>query len=152
MTFDYDFHTKIPYLIEIRDNGKWSGRRDSNSRRPPWQGGALPTELRPQNRVSEVSPTPTPSTAILDCFFAAADAAPSLSRHRQRHTCSDGANAEPSRCIGPNPSGFLSGPRGRRLRKSAFRLPCASPSTCHPVSSMPVHREPHRTQRLSAHR
>ncbi len=24
-----------------------SGRRDSNSRHPPWQGGALPTELRP---------------------------------------------------------------------------------------------------------
>ncbi len=28
----------------------WSGRRDSNSRRPPWQGGALPTELHPQSR------------------------------------------------------------------------------------------------------
>ena len=26
---------------------KWSGRRDSNPRHPPWQGGALPTELRP---------------------------------------------------------------------------------------------------------
>jgi hypothetical protein len=25
----------------------WSGRRDSNPRHPPWQGGALPTELRP---------------------------------------------------------------------------------------------------------
>src|SRR3954464_14206438 len=29
---------------------KWSGRRDSNSRRPPWQGGALPTELLPRGR------------------------------------------------------------------------------------------------------
>ena len=29
---------------------KWSGRRDSNSRHPPWKGGALPTELRPQNK------------------------------------------------------------------------------------------------------
>ena len=28
---------------------KWSGRRDSDSRPPPWQGGALPTELLPQN-------------------------------------------------------------------------------------------------------
>ena len=27
---------------------KWSGRRDSDSRPPPWQGGALPTELLPQ--------------------------------------------------------------------------------------------------------
>ena len=27
---------------------KWSERRGSNSRHPPWQGGALPTELRPQ--------------------------------------------------------------------------------------------------------
>ena len=26
---------------------KWSGRRDSDSRPPPWQGGALPTELLP---------------------------------------------------------------------------------------------------------
>ena len=28
-----------------------SGRRDSNSRHPPWQGGALPAELRPQYEV-----------------------------------------------------------------------------------------------------
>ena len=27
---------------------KWSGRTDSNRRQPPWQGGALPTELRPR--------------------------------------------------------------------------------------------------------
>ena len=26
---------------------EWSGRRDSDSRPPPWQGGALPTELLP---------------------------------------------------------------------------------------------------------
>ncbi len=25
----------------------WSGRRDSNPRQPPWQGGALPAELLP---------------------------------------------------------------------------------------------------------
>ena len=25
----------------------WSGRRGSNSRHLPWQGNALPTELRP---------------------------------------------------------------------------------------------------------
>src|SRR5256885_538833 len=43
---------------------KWSGRRDSNSRRPPWQGGALPTELRPQIRVQGVGSAPRPSTAI----------------------------------------------------------------------------------------
>ena len=29
---------------------KWSGRRDSDSRPPPWQGGALPTELLPQKK------------------------------------------------------------------------------------------------------
>ena len=27
----------------------WSGRRGSNSLPPPWQGGALPDELRPQD-------------------------------------------------------------------------------------------------------
>ena len=30
----------------------WSGRRGSNSLPPPWQGGALPDELRPQNMFS----------------------------------------------------------------------------------------------------
>ena len=30
----------------------WSGRRGSNSLPPPWQGGALPDELRPQIRCS----------------------------------------------------------------------------------------------------
>lgn len=29
---------------------KWSGRRDSNSRHPPWKGGALPTELSPHEK------------------------------------------------------------------------------------------------------
>ena len=29
----------------------WSGRRGSNSLPPPWQGGALPDELRPRNKV-----------------------------------------------------------------------------------------------------
>ncbi len=29
----------------------WSGRRGSNSLPPPWQGGALPDELRPQNSI-----------------------------------------------------------------------------------------------------
>ena len=28
--------------------GQWSGRRGSNSLPPPWQGGALPDELRPR--------------------------------------------------------------------------------------------------------
>ena len=28
----------------------WSGQRDSNSLPPPWQGGALPNELRPRRR------------------------------------------------------------------------------------------------------
>ena len=27
---------------------KWSGRRDSDPRHPPWQGGTLPAELLPQ--------------------------------------------------------------------------------------------------------
>ena len=30
---------------------KWSGRRGSDSRPPPWQGGALPTELLPHTMV-----------------------------------------------------------------------------------------------------
>ena len=30
-----------------RPGQKWSGRRDSNPRHPPWQGGTLPTELLP---------------------------------------------------------------------------------------------------------
>ena len=49
---------------------KWSGRRDSNSRRPPWQGGALPTELRPQIRVQGVGRSEHPSTAIFETYLA----------------------------------------------------------------------------------
>jgi hypothetical protein len=33
---------------ELLSGKEWSGRRGSNSRLPPWKGGALPTELRPQ--------------------------------------------------------------------------------------------------------
>ena len=36
----------MPYHLAMAPN-KWSGRRDSDSRPPPWQGGALPTELLP---------------------------------------------------------------------------------------------------------
>jgi hypothetical protein len=41
-------HMKKRPVSPLGAHPKWSGRRDSNSRRPPWQGGALPTELRPQ--------------------------------------------------------------------------------------------------------
>ena len=37
-----------PVGKETQGNPTWSGRRDSDSRPPPWQGGALPTELLPQ--------------------------------------------------------------------------------------------------------
>ena len=40
----------------------WSGRRGSNSLPPPWQGGALPDELRPQIRHISV-PSGTPAKA-----------------------------------------------------------------------------------------
>ena len=36
--------------------GEESGRRDSNSRHPPWQGGALPAELRPHMKHVPVRP------------------------------------------------------------------------------------------------
>ena len=35
-----------------------SGRRDSNPRPPPWQGGALPTEPRPRGAHSTSGPRP----------------------------------------------------------------------------------------------
>ena len=44
--------------------GNWSGRRDSNSRRPPWQGCALPTELRPQCRGKVLRDPAIASTAF----------------------------------------------------------------------------------------
>src|SRR5690349_14410715 len=34
--------------------GGWSGRRDSNSRHLPWQGSALPTELRPRREARKL--------------------------------------------------------------------------------------------------
>ena len=41
----YSIHPQAPGC----SNNKWSGRRGSNPLPPPWQGGALPDELRPQN-------------------------------------------------------------------------------------------------------
>ena len=42
---------------EIRFCFLWSGLRGSNSLPPPWQGGALPDELKPQNGASGQSRT-----------------------------------------------------------------------------------------------
>ncbi len=39
----YSMHPQAPGC----SNNKWSGRRGSNPLPPPWQGGALPDELRP---------------------------------------------------------------------------------------------------------
>ena len=36
-------------INSLRLDKKKSGRRDSNPRQPPWQGGALPTELLPRS-------------------------------------------------------------------------------------------------------
>ena len=47
---------------------KWSRRRDSNSRRPPWQGGALPTELRLREKNGEQAYVSASSTAFLQNF------------------------------------------------------------------------------------
>ena len=48
----------------------WSGRRGSNSLPPPWQGGALPDELRPHIGAF----IPAPSRAILANFGVPAKA------------------------------------------------------------------------------
>ena len=45
---------------------KWSGRRGSNSLPPPWQGGALPDELRPQ-MVPPVGVEPTTRGFSIRC-------------------------------------------------------------------------------------
>ena len=42
-TLLYSMHPQAPGC----SNNKWSGRRGSNPLPPPWQGGALPDELRP---------------------------------------------------------------------------------------------------------
>ena len=53
--------SEVPSRFELENKGfadlrltawlwhqiKWSGRRDSDPRHPPWQGGTLPTELLP---------------------------------------------------------------------------------------------------------
>ena len=37
----------LRWVLSWCPRGSWSGRRGSNSLPPPWQGGALPDELRP---------------------------------------------------------------------------------------------------------
>ena len=66
------------YPIELRAQYKfrWSGRRDSNSRPQPWQGCALPTELRPQCGAGEGSRTPTPKALDPKSSASASSATP----------------------------------------------------------------------------
>ena len=45
-TGEWRFCRPLPYHL-AKPPKKKSGKRDSNSRQPPWQGGALPTELFP---------------------------------------------------------------------------------------------------------
>ena len=49
----------VPFIVTVELIGhphcwwylsKWSGRRGSNPRPPPWQGGALPVELLPRKQ------------------------------------------------------------------------------------------------------
>ena len=47
-TLLYSMHPQAPGC----SNNKWSGRRGSNPLPPPWQGGALPDELRPHIRTA----------------------------------------------------------------------------------------------------
>ena len=47
----------------------WSGRRGSNSLPPPWQGGALPDELRPRNM--EYHTKADAKCQVFFCFFRA---------------------------------------------------------------------------------
>ena len=55
---------KDEIVLVVAGAKKWSGRRDSNSRHPPWQGGALPlshfrsTLFRSNNRVHGCSSAP----------------------------------------------------------------------------------------------
>ena len=45
----------VPFVYKflfLAEQKNWSGRRGSNSLPPPWQGGALPDELRPHDGAS----------------------------------------------------------------------------------------------------
>ena len=51
-------------LSNGRDNTmQWSGLRGSNSLPPPWQGGALPDELNPQEKNMQLSAPAIADTA-----------------------------------------------------------------------------------------
>ena len=52
-----------PRLGSASVQKKWSGRRGSNSRPPPWQGGVLPLNYFRKNGAGEGSRTPTPEGA-----------------------------------------------------------------------------------------
>ena len=44
------YHLATSPYLGVNFHSCWSGRRGSNSLPPPWQGGALPDELRPHIR------------------------------------------------------------------------------------------------------
>ena len=64
----------------IRDS-QWSGRRGSNSLPPPWQGGALPDELRPHIRC--IFPCTLPSLSLIHISWASG--APGCSTDRRQN-------------------------------------------------------------------
>src|SRR5215469_3317384 len=41
-------YTRQKWVAQTRMKSAWSGRRDSNPRRPAWKAGTLPTELLPR--------------------------------------------------------------------------------------------------------
>src|SRR5439155_3565973 len=43
---------------QVKTGGSKSGRPDSNRRRPAWEAGILPTELRPQGQTKMRAPPP----------------------------------------------------------------------------------------------
>ena len=45
--------SKKPAETFVSTGSVWSGRRGSTSLPPPWQGGALPDELRPHKKITE---------------------------------------------------------------------------------------------------
>ena len=125
-------------IARNRKDPEWScneesGRRDSNSRHPPWQGGALPAELRPH--LVHAGWAGGTASSKLPCSGGRYwDRTSDLFRVREaRYRCAN----RPLHPIETGNQGFHRGGYGIRTRVYGFAGRCLASRPTHRVSQVP---------------
>jgi hypothetical protein len=134
--------TAAPIALN-RKNPEWnfvnlfveeSGRRDSNSRHPPWQGGALPAELRPHMKSLPAGPVVLHQASCLALVGDTGIEPVTSSVSGKRATAAPIAPCYPAET---GNQGFHRGGYGIRTRVYGFAGRCLASRPTHRVGSIP---------------